>query len=44
LFLLAANAGKCHAQAVNMSDLIYIGIIAGFFAAGGFYVQLCDRL
>lgn len=25
-----------------MNDLIYIGVIVGFFALGAFYVRLCD--
>jgi len=27
-----------------MTDLIYIGIVAAFFAAGGFYARFCGKL
>jgi len=27
-----------------MNDLIYLGIIAAFFVAGGFYARFCAKL
>jgi len=27
-----------------MTDLIYLGIVAAFFAGGGFYTRFCGKL
>jgi hypothetical protein len=28
----------------NMTDLVYIGIVVGFFIVGGLYAELCERM
>jgi hypothetical protein len=38
--------GQCNLNfaGVVMSDLIYIGIVAGFFILGGIYLKFCEKL
>jgi len=33
-----------HSDNVFMTDLIYIGIVAAFFAASGLYARFCGKL